>query len=239
VERFFEALFARDPSGRSWLPALLAAAPHGRGALGELVDEPGWIEIPLAVRGASGRLACLDYRVAPARELLAWYVDHPAELTWPVDTRPSPAVERLRRALIEDDPAGARARAQDRAHELIKTASPFTADWWRFEPSAALDCVLLTDRLALTIEGDAGSPASDWYPGRTQLVRDLEAAKHLATGRRFATLVLSDEPRPDAIDEQLEVGAPHVSEAERDELRAGYLGDLTWAQARAAVGLGD
>jgi hypothetical protein len=236
VERLFEALFARDPSGGSWLPALLAAAPHGRDTLGELVDEPGWIEIPLAVRGASGRLACFDYRVAPARKLLAWYVDHPAELTWPADTRLSPTVDRLRRALIDDDPPGARARAQDRAHELIKTASPFTADWWRFEPSAALDCVLLTDRLALTIESDPGSPASDWYPGRTQLVRDLEAAKHLATGRRFATLVLSDEPPPDSIDDQLPVGAPHLSESARDELRAGYLGTLTWAQAAEAVG---
>ena len=86
MERFFEALFARDPSGRSWLPALLAATPHGRAALGELVDDPGWIEIPLAVRGASGRLACLDYRVAPARKLLAWYVDHPEQLTWPAGT---------------------------------------------------------------------------------------------------------------------------------------------------------
>jgi hypothetical protein len=235
VERFFEALFARDPSGRSWLPALLAAAPHGRAALGELVDEPGSIEVPLAVLGASGRLACFDYRVAPARRLLAWYVDHPQELTWPVDIQPSPTVDRLRRALIDDDPPGARARAQDRANELIKTASPFTADWWRFEPSAALDCVLLTDRLALTIERDPLSPASDWYPARTQLVRDLEAAKHLATGRRFATLVLSDQPPPDGIDEQVVVGAPHLSESERDELRAGYLGSLTWAQATEAV----
>ncbi len=235
MERFFEALFASDPSGRSWLPALLAATPHGRAALGELVDDPGWIEVPLAVRGASGRLACFDYRVAPPRRLLAWYVDHPGELTWPAGTEPSPTVDRLRRALIDDDPPGARDRAQDRAHELIKTASPFTADWWRFEASAALDCVLLTDRLALTIEGDPRSPATGWYPARTQLVRDLEAAKHLAIGRRFATLVLSDEPLSEGIEDQVVAGTPHLSEPERDELRAGYVGSLTWAQAAEAV----
>jgi hypothetical protein len=239
VERFFEALFARDPSGRSWLPALLAATPHGRAALGELVDDPGLIEIPLAVRGADGRLACFGYPAAPSRALLSWYLDHPDELTWPAGAQPSETAERLRRALVDDDPPGTRAKAQDRAKDLLPGASPFSTDWWRFEDTAKLDCALLTDRLVLTIETDPLSPATPWYPARTRLIRDLEAARRMAKDRRFATLVLSDDSPPDTIDEQLADGAPYLGESERDKLRDAYLGSLTWAQARAAVGLAD
>jgi hypothetical protein len=239
MERFFEALFARDPSGRSWLPALLAAAPHGPAALEELVEDPGLIEIPQAVRGADGRLACFGYPAAPSRALLSWYLDHPDELTWPAGAQPSETAERLRRALVDDDPPGTRAKAQDRAKDLLPAASPFSTDWWRFEDTAKLDCTLLTDRLVLTIETDPLSPATPWYPARTRLIRDLEAARRSATDRRFATLVLSDHPLPDLTGEQLADGAPHLGESERDELRDAYLGALTWAQARAAVGLAD
>jgi hypothetical protein len=242
VIRFFSALFARDPSGRSWLPALLVAAPHGRDYLGELAREPGSLEISLAVTGANGRLACFDYPAAPPRELLEWFVQHPDRLTWPDDVQLPATTARLRRALIDDEPNGARPRAQDRAREHILTASPFTDEWWRFEDVTTLDCALLTDRLVLTVVGKRTGPlaaATPWYPSRSELVRALEAAKQLSQGRAWASLVLSDEPLPDATDEHLArtlaAGAPHLSEAQREELRAAYLGNLTWAQATAAI----
>ncbi|HTX46703.1 MAG TPA: hypothetical protein VMD48_10505 [Solirubrobacteraceae bacterium] len=235
--RFLESLFARDPSGAGWLPALLQAVPYGRAALGELADEPGWIEISLAVPGASGQLAAFDYPATPSRGLLAWFVDHPDALTWPDGAEHSPASARLRRALLDDDPSGARAKAQDRAHELMQTASAFASDWWRFEDASALDCVLMTDRLVLVIEADPLSPATDWYPQRTRLVRDLEAAKQLARGRAFAMLVLGGEAAPegDQTVQLVAAGAPHLTGPEREELAAGYLGGLTWEQAREAV----
>jgi hypothetical protein len=242
VESFFSRLFAGDPSGRSWLPELLAAAPRGREALGELVDEPGSLEIALAVKGASGRLACFDYPAAPPRELLAWFIDHPDRLEWPDGVQLPPTVERLRRALIEDDPPGARAKAQDRAREHLPTASPFTDEWWRFEDVTTPDCALLTNRLVLTVIGKRTEPlvaASAWYPPRSELVRALEAAKQLSQGRRWASLVLSDEPLPDASAEHLTrtlaAGAPHLNDSQREELRAAYLGNLTWSDARAAT----
>src|SRR4051794_16579257 len=86
VETFFTTLIGRDQSGASWLPALLAATPDGPGLLGDLVDEPGFLEAPLAVVGAGGRLACFDHPAAPSRRLLRWYVDHPEELSWPPDS---------------------------------------------------------------------------------------------------------------------------------------------------------
>src|SRR5207248_2805944 len=83
VEPFFESLVARDAGGRSWLPSLLAAAPHGRERLETLVDDPGSLVTTLAVRGVEGRLGCFEALAAPPRELLEWYVEHPDALARP------------------------------------------------------------------------------------------------------------------------------------------------------------
>jgi len=197
----------------------------------------------LAVRTASGGLGCFEYPAVPPRELLLWYVDHPDKLTWPRDVSLSAETSKLRRALIRDDPPGARSRAQDRARELVGVRSHLSREWWRFESVTLLDCVLITDRLVVTVQGEQcgpPSPATDWYPERSQLVRNLEAAQQLAAGRRWASVVISQEPLDQASDHQfarsLPSAAPHLTPAELAELRAAYLGNLTWSQAREAVG---
>ena len=143
-----------------------------------------------------------------------------------------------------DDPPGARSRAQERARELLGARSALAREWWRFEAPATLDCVLITGRLVVTIVGkdnDGLSPTTPWYPQRTELVRALEAARQMATGRRYATLLLSDRPLAGGTDEvladSLPQAAPHLGDEERAELRGGYLGNLTWANAGAAVEL--
>lgn len=238
VQPFFEALLAGDASGRSWLPALLDATPNGRSALGELVDAPGSLEMGLTLAGVSGRRACFDYPSAPPPELLDWFIGHPEELVWPPDTELLAETTRLRRALIYDDPPGSRARAQDRARELLGTRSSLSMQWWRFEDVARLGCLLMTDRLVITIEGTQGEalpPATDWYPRRSPLARNLEAAKQLAKGRAWASLLMSEEPLPDATDDHLAdvlaVSTPHLSARERRDLQARYLGNLTWQRA--------
>jgi len=62
-----------------------------------------------------------------------------------------------------------------------------------------IDCVLMTDRLVISIEGKRTEPlsaATDWYPQRSQLVRNLGAAKQLAHGRAWASLLMSEEAIP-------------------------------------------
>ena len=155
----------------------------------------------------------------------------------------SAETERLRRALIDDDPPGVRARAQERARERARTASPFASDWWRFETASLLDCVLITDELVVTVVGrcaEPPGPATPWYPQRSELVRDIEAAGQIAQGRAWGSVLISDEPlaagSPEAVAASLAAGAPHLAPDERFELESAYLGNITWRQACDAVG---
>ena len=242
VERFFAPLLARDASGRGWFSDLLMATPHGRARLGALAEAPGWLVTPLAVPTADGRLGAFAYQAPPPRELLRWYVEHPEQLVWPRDAPLTREATVLRRALLGDDPPGSQAKAQDRARELIGSRPPFASAWWRFEGMAALDCVLVSDRLVVTIAAaDAPEPVTDWYPQRSRLVRTLEAARQLAEGegRRWASVLISERPLAEGTDARLEQtlaeAAPHLTPEERAELASAYLGNLTWAAAQDAV----
>ncbi|MGO9750825.1 MAG: hypothetical protein ACLP8S_14245 [Solirubrobacteraceae bacterium] len=244
LQPFFERLIARDASGRSWLPALLQATPNGHRRLGDLLGDQGSLIATGTVRTANGRLGCFEYTAAAPRELLAWFIDHPEALVWPERSELSHETTRLRRALLRDDPPGSQVRAQERARELLATRSYLSREWWRFEDVLRPGCVLITDRLVVTV-AEPGSeslgPANDWYPARAPLVRAIEAAKGLADGRRWASLLLSEEPlaegEPEHLDRVLAASTPHLIDAQRDELRAAYLGNLTWRDAGAAVGL--
>lgn len=244
VQRLFGAALARDGAGGSWLARLLAATPYARERLGALVDAPGWLVTPLAVRTATGRPGAFGYQSAPSRELLSWYVDHPEAIVWPDGAELRPETVVLRRALLLDDPPGAQAKAQERARELIMTRPPFASAWWLLEGMADVDCVLISDRVVVTIdavEGPQASPVTPWYPPRSRLVRALEAARGLAEHRRWASIMISPQPLAEGSDEalarSLAAAAPHLSHEQRDELHRAYLGNITWAQADAAVGV--
>lgn len=243
VRPFFGALISADPSGESWLSALLSAMP-GRAFLGSLVADPGTILGPLTSATARGHLGCFEYPVHPPRALLAWFVEHPDALVWPKATKYSAETTRLRRALVDDSPPGARLAAQATARELAAARPTSAREWWRFEGTSMIDCVILTESLAITVEGkrtEPISPATNWYPRRSQLVRNLEAAKQLSQGRQWGSVLISETLEHDGTDSALEAalpaGAPHLAVSERNELHAHYLGNITWQQACDATGL--
>ncbi len=64
--------------------------------------------------------------------------------------------------------------------------------WWAFEGFTHTDCYLETDALLLIIEGkrtEVVSPSTRWYAERSQVWRNVEAAKELANGRAFGVIV--------------------------------------------------
>jgi hypothetical protein len=245
AEQFFDALLARDGGGGSWLGPLLRASPRGRDRFGELAEDPGWLEAPVAVFTETGRRGAFEYPAAPPRALLAWFIDHPERLSRSAGADASAETVRLRRALLDDDPPGVRVRAQERAHDLLRRSAPFAEAWWRFEEGHTADCLLMTNRLVLLVQARdeevTPPPATPWFPGRTALVRDLEAAGRFGgDGKAWGMLVLGlqdVQEDEDALTREIAAGAPHLSADERHELAAGYLGALSWSQAAAATGL--
>jgi hypothetical protein len=176
--------------------------------------------------------------------LLAWYIEHPDVLVWPRGETYSEETTHLRTSLLYSEPPGSRAEVQARARDLVASRPTSSREWWRFEGTSMLDCVLLTEKLVITVEGKRTEPlsaATDWYPKRTQLVRNLEAAKHLSNGRAWASVLISETEIPEgtnaALHTSLPSAAPHLSDAERRELHAHYLGNITWRSACDATGL--
>lgn len=243
VRPFFGQLIARDSTGASWLPQLLQATPRGPEVLADLATEPGELLEELSKPAQNGLPRCFEYPIAAPRALLLWLIEHPDELTWPKAQTYSAATTELRRALLYDEPPG-RAQVQEEARRLGATRPTTAREWWRFEGESMLDCVLMTDRLVVTVEGKRSepiSPATHWYPKRSQLVRNLEAAGQMAHERAWASLLLTEAPIPEGTDEGLDSvladSAPHLSDAERRDLHSRYLGNLTWVGACAATGV--
>jgi hypothetical protein len=229
-----EPLLDRDPGGRTWLPGLLAVAPNGE-RLGEVREQPGYLNMNLTMRALTGR-PCFQYPVAPPTALIHWFIEHPDALTWPPEdaVTMSPRELLLRRALIEDAPPGARVRAQERARDLIPVRSAFAQEWWRFEETYRPDCVLMSDALVLVVVAADGTigPASPWFPPRSRIHQALESAYRLAEERRHGVLVCSPAPIAAAADEvvraSLPAATPHLDEITRIELADGYLGNVTF-----------
>lgn len=243
VRPFFHQLIEADPSGESWLPPLIAATAHGDQVFGNVATDPGPLLGALVEPGSKGYLGCFEYPVGPARSLLHWYVDHADELVWPKVSKFSDDTVRWRRALLYDEPPG-RAQAQQAAHAFVDSKPTTVREWWRFEGTSMIDCVLMTPKLVLTIEGKRTEPlsaATDWFPQRSQLVRNLEAAKQLAKGRAWGSMLMSETVVPEgtdeALDDALPASAPHLIDVERNELHAHYLGNLTWEAGCQAAGV--
>lgn len=163
-------------------------------------------------------------------------------LRWPDGETFGPETTSLRRALILDERPG-REYAQAEARRLLERHGPRHTGWWRFEGETSIDCFIATDQLVVTVEGkrtDVLSPRTSWYPGRTQLVRNLEAARERAIGRAWGTLLISEDLVPDgsfgAVAASLDDAAPHLTDLERAQLQAAYLGNITWREACEAIG---
>lgn len=251
----FDHLLGRDATGRSWLPELLrlgqpsdAMGEQWKEWPGELVSEASKFgrAIPGNLRGILGRDGCarlkslrgaFEAEFAPPAKFLRWMIENPHRLTWPKDRGKESAfgepTQSLRKILLNGD-GEVRAQALQSLEQAGGAGS--RRMWWAFEGWTSVDCWLETDRVIVFIEGKRTEPisnATDWFPVRNQVARNLEVAAEVSRdrGKDFAVIVCAEQPvslTRAAFDESM----PHLDITERENLFCHYLGSITWRQIR-------
>jgi hypothetical protein len=246
----FDWLFRSDPTGTRWLTSLLRLGSRAGQVERHIFCDPGPLcprlarferLVPRSMSVAMGRERAArierirnayEVNVPPSAALLSWLLNHPEQLTWPKATPDrecvfSPATQTNRKFLLAHEPT-ARTQALE---ELARVgASGSSRKWWAFEGFTSVDCLLETRSLLLLIEGkrtEAVSKSTDWFPGRNQVIRNLEVAQALAGGRNFAVLLCAETPF-ELPEEAWRNSLPHFSRAQIEELMLHYLGCATW-----------
>jgi hypothetical protein len=253
IRPVFAPLLARKPS-EPWLRALLEVCPN-IGRLPPAVSAaPGELRPELAHRrpyddtilGPIELEAAFEHPVPPTERFLRYLLTHPDKLCWPRvkgERRTYSDATMRRRGALFDGPEETRARVIDEALgelDRLGVTHARTKPWWSFEGYTEVDCFLETERLVLFIEGkrkEALSESTSWFPGRNQLVRNLEAIGEVAQGRACGVLLVTQESVAELDDEVYERSLPHLLPPERDDVRQRYLGQTTWEKICEAVGV--
>ena len=253
VRPFFKALFAMDKTGESWLPKLLKATPLNQGLAKTLCEHPSVLlddclqerEYYDKIIGKTIKLEeCFEYSIPPSYSFLEWALMNPEELTWPEDGKKTFGTETQYKRECLFGYHGTDTQKEimkEGLNELKKQGVYYSAgQWWAFEGFTKIDCFLETDDFLLGIEGkrtDKVSPATDWFPQRNQIIRNLEVLKETAGSKEYALLLMSEDGKDTIKDSDFTNSLPHYSEQEIAEIKTHYLGALTWQQACEAVGL--
>lgn len=245
VNPVFDALYAIDSTGRSWLPLLL-----GLGSRSQSVSLPNDI-------GDLSTSPRYEMSADPPKAYLQWLIEHPAELTspppdgwsqWSLNTRTK------RYAWLTGDTRVALEASASLASCIKLPARP----WWRLEGVTRVDCALLTPSTLVFIEGkrteQGASRSVVWHKTRNQVLRLLDCASEFActTGRpdHFVLLIAEralverDPSRQREIDTivtpQTVAGSlPHLEDAERQLLLNHYLGVTYWEDIVSGFRLGE
>jgi hypothetical protein len=252
VRPFFQKLFIKDWSGETWLPALLRLVTENKNIAENLANNVTALKTSILYRRpfkdrvlkAHGTDAieledCFECPLPPPSDFLKWLIRNPKAMTWPENGRRSfgDTTQRLREKLI----AGERWAIEEALAALKASGSKGSArKWWAFEGFTEVNCYLETENLVLFVEGKRTEPlssATDWYPKRNQLVRNLEVAKVIAKEKDYAVLILCEEPLAPISDQEFIDGLPHLQKHEALAMRDHYLGCVTWREACDATGI--
>ena len=243
VQTVFNTLLDLRPFGDPWLEGLwtmAAATRPGRAtkppaSLGTLLIE----EAPSERPARAGRV--FERPVAPPAAFLRWLLEHPQAM----DVRDrdtfgakSDDVRAWRRRLFSSNPADVAAAKEEGSRQLgSRLAQRGRNKWWLFEGFARIDACFVSDECVLLVDAqpaDAARPSTLWFPTRTQLWRNVEAAKELSAGKPFGViLVVEHEAEGIAAmadaDRSLDGSYPHLEADEKAELAGHLLGFITWA----------
>lgn len=237
VRPFFCELLRRDPSGASWLTALLRLAPRYDDVTpGAPVRDPGRLDPSVVAPKRVGKAvlpACFEAGVAPPRTFLRWLIENPRALTWP--ERPQGVRVEYRKATQDKrerwfaGDAGVITMGLDELD--VHGAAGSRLKWWAFEGFTSVDCRLSTGAMTVLVEGkrtESLSRSTDWFPQRNQLARNLEVAAESGDDHPSFVLLITEDDGPDLTDGELREGTPHLDDEARARLWSRYLGRCTW-----------
>lgn len=259
VRPVFGRLIRRDPSGNSWLRALLATVAEGQPEE-DLIENPGeiyphltdtrpYLDSVLADHGVPeiDLERCFEMTIPPPSAFLEWLIRNPNSLSWPLrggeETRYGPATQVKREQLVG---RRTRADADEARKEALDQLAVFGPEgskrqWWAFEGFTDVDCYIETDKLVLVIEGkrtEGLSKSTNWYPLRSQLARNLEVAAELAGDRKATGVLLAVES--DGFDvslNEIELGLPHLEGDDLGRVTSRLFGPVTWRSICEATSL--
>jgi len=252
VRPFFRLLFDKDAAGISWLPKLLEITPLNRELASRMASMSCRIQdICLVKRDYSDKILgiiqlekCFEYSIAPTKAFLTWLIQNPDKLSWPDHGKKTfgEHTQAKRDAWLGKHGETKQEHAINEALKLIELEGVESSckKWWAFEGVTELDCLLETDEFLLGIEGkrtEKVSHATDWYPKRNQIVRNLEVLKDKARGKDFALLLMSEDGTDPLSEADFIDSLPHFSPQEIADLKENYLGAVSWKQTCDAVGV--
>lgn len=249
----FDWLFALDPTGRCWLADLLQMGSLSGNVTqsffrdaGSLLPELGHFGVvmpcPLARVLGSDRCNRLgnirnafERDFPPSGAFLRWLISNPEQLVWPRDTG---GRERNFASHTEDKRRRLLAGELEARNEALSALDSVGAHgsrrkWWAFEGFTSVDCLLETETLLVFIEGkrtEGISSATDWFPRRNQIIRNLEVAREMAGDtKEYAVLICAEQylELPETVWRE---SLPHLPACEIEELRRHYLGCATWEE---------
>jgi hypothetical protein len=250
VRPVFQALLERDPSGQSWLPNVLRMATHNAAYAKTVQSNIGKLHPDCTVlRPYNDRILkfygikrielakCFERSMPPPPAFLSWLITHPEQMNWPRTKkghkRFGHSAQDQRKKLFGEHGQEAQQAAQEDALSELRVvgADGSSRKWWAFEGFSDVDCCLETDHLLLLIEGkrtEPLGPSTDWYPKRNQLIRNLEVAESLASGRQFGVVVIAESDIGNLSKKTIDASLPHFHTAERENLMRHYFGCLSW-----------
>lgn len=254
VRPFFRELFKMDDNGQTWLPGLVRLANQNEQYAEKIANFPGTLLLKsVEKRRYHDRILaqygiaeidlenCFESSQPPPERFLRWLIEHPAQMKWPINSGKKSLYGTITQFRRERLVAGEQEMISSALADLEKHGVEGSKrKWWAFEGFTEVDCYLETDRFVLFIEGkrtEKMTPATNWYPQRNQIVRNLEVAQQTAKGREYAVLVIAEQDLETIKDENFVQSLPHFNGHERTEINKHFLGCTTWKKACHALGV--
>lgn len=254
VRPFFRELFTMDDNGQTWLSDLVRLANQNEQYAVKIANVSGTLlSESVKTRRYQDRILaqygiaeidlenCFESSQPPPERFLRWLIENPAQLKWPVNSGKKSLYGTKTQFWRDKLVAGEQEVISSALAELEKHGvAGSKRKWWAFEGFTEVDCCLETDRFVLFIEGkrtEKLTPATNWYPQRNQIVRNLEVAQQKAKGREYAVLVIAEQDLETITEEDFVQSLPHFNGHERTEIYKHFLGCTTWEKACHALGV--